>query len=204
MRKHYRSDAAGTIQLDVPPGAGTAVADFIHVFHHLPGAAPPKAPAYGTRIVTETVPSAGKYTASFWAIDYALNPPPPPVGPSGRPQDDSRRAFCALSGDVRTRTAHLEVFHNQDRGSSEVYDLHGAEVVSTPGARSQGAVQITFKAVDSAGETAHFGAHGLWLLWPVRFRPHPPARLPGCPTPPGPPPALHPGGRACSGFAFAN
>ena len=57
------------------------------------------------------------------------------------------------TGDARAGTASLTCYLNQDRGSWETYDLQDALV--EPNA-DDGAVSLTFAAVDSSGQIGHF------------------------------------------------
>ena len=73
VRKRFRPDVSGVIQIDVPPGSGTtAIANFMHVFHNLPGCAPNKPPLPNLPVIAEDTAVTGVYTASFWGNDWAI------------------------------------------------------------------------------------------------------------------------------------
>jgi hypothetical protein len=156
VRKRFRSDTAGVIQVDVPPGSGTAIANFMHVFHNLPGGATPhRAPLPNLAILAEDTTVAGVYTASFWGNDWAIQPPNP-NGSSGPRGAHANRRSCfkvTVTGNAHTGTATLAFYQDQERGSWETYDLRDA--VIEPNSLID-AVAITFPANDSNGYTGHF------------------------------------------------
>jgi hypothetical protein len=116
VRKRYRPDAAGIVQVDVPPGSGTAIENFMHVVHNLPGVTPRRAPQPKLDVLAEDTAVAGVYTASFWETTRRFTHRTPtdrrahgvttPVGgPSSRSQAMRTRAQPPLSSIVTRSVA---------------------------------------------------------------------------------------------------
>ena len=109
VRKRFRADATGVIQVDVPPGSGTAIANFMHVFHNLPGHTPNKAPLPDLAVMAEDTAVAGVYTASFWGEDDWAIQSPNSNGPSAPRaarsiQQSNQRACFKVTGDAHAGT----------------------------------------------------------------------------------------------------
>ena len=163
VRKRFRPDMLGVIQIDVPPGSGTAIANFMHVFHNLPGCGPHMPPLSNLSVITEDITVMGVYTASFWGKDGAIQasapggPPVPRAAPSSRAarfiQQANQRSFFEVTGDACAGKASIKLYRDQERGSWETCDLRDAVVESN---REQDAVSITFSAIDSEGHMGYF------------------------------------------------
>ena len=69
VRKRFRSDTSGVIQVDLPSGSGTAIAIFMHFFHNLPGLAPNRAPLPDLKVMADDLSVDGVYTATLWGCD---------------------------------------------------------------------------------------------------------------------------------------
>ena len=151
-RKRFRSDTSGVIQIDLPTGSGTAIANFIHVFHNLPGHQPNWAPLPNLSAVADGLSKDGVYTATFWGGDWAIQSVDSDGASGSRAaraaQASNQRACFTATGDACAGTASLTCYQNQDRCSWETYDLQDAVVEPNVG---DGAVSLTFSAVDSDG-----------------------------------------------------
>ena len=158
-----RHDASGTLFVEFPAGAGPQVATFIHTWVHLPGALPAKARPNSEALIAPPVRSAssgGGISVEFFSVDctYARR------GASPRRQGQSAETVDGLvhvvaTGDPTARTALLALRRSVDRSTVTTLDLAGAQVTVAPGRRGQMAVQLTLRAVDSAGVASSFQRH---------------------------------------------
>ena len=158
VRKRFRSDTFGVIQVDLPEGSGESIMNFLHVFHNLPGRTPSWAPLTDMASVTGGLSSDGIYEASFWGTDWAIQSNDPANADDGsrkaRPtQPTDQRAYFAITGDARAGQASLTCYEGQYRASWETWDLR--DVVIEPNTDTN-AVVLSLSTTDSNGHVGRF------------------------------------------------
>ena len=121
VRKLFRSDTPGVVQIDLPVGSGKSIVNFLHVFHNLPGHPPNWATLSDLSVVTGGLSVDGVYKASFWETDWAIQSTDPDDAPSSRAarpaQAANQRACFTATGDAHTGSASLTCYVNQSRAS---------------------------------------------------------------------------------------
>ena len=163
-RAGARHDAAGTLFVEFPAGAGLQMATFMHTFVHLPGALPTQARPGGEALIAPPLRSAsaeGGISVEFFGVDCTYVRSAGRARGPRRPQNQTVDGLINVvaTGDPIARTASLAIRRSSDRSSVTTLDLEGAQVTVAPGRRDQMAVLLTFRATDSAGVASSFQRH---------------------------------------------
>ena len=162
-RAGARLDAAGTLFVEFPAGAGLQMATFMHTFVHLPGALPARVRPTSEALMAppRSASAGGGISIEFFGVDYTYVRSAGRGSGPRRPQSQTIDGVVNVvaTGDPIARTASLAIRRDTDRSTVTTLDLKGAQVTVAPGRAGHHAVLLTLRAVDSAGVASSFQRH---------------------------------------------